>query len=270
MTYNDRFVAELKLNGKILRIKDDTAYLPFGSEYSLLLKNLNSRRVSVNVEVDGQDVLDNQSLVIDPNMTTELMGFLKGHTARNKFKFIQKTKQIQDHRGDRVDDGIVRIEFAFEKPQRQPWIAKTIKEAKTKGSPDFTYYGSNSDWSYRDKMRSATPEKMSHTADLNSRGITSDSLEHTYNCNVESLGVTPQQDEGITVKGTEIEQDFLYASIGELEAAKVIVIKLCGLMQQGGDVRRAVTTIEKLVCSICGIKSVSSAKYCSNCGAFLE
>ena len=144
MTYNDRFVAELKLNGKILRIKDDTVYLPFGSEYSLLLKNLNTRRVSVNIEVDGSDVLDNQSLMIEPNKTTELMGFLKGHTAKNKFKFIQKTKQIQEHRGDRVDDGIVRIEFAFEKPHHQPWIAKTIKEAKTldssKGLPDISFY----------------------------------------------------------------------------------------------------------------------------------
>lgn len=265
MTYNDRFVAELKLNGKILRIKDDTVYLPFGSEYSLLLKNLNTRRVSVNIEVDGSDVLDNQSLMIEPNKTTELMGFLKGHTAKNKFKFIQKTKQIQEHRGDRVDDGIVRIEFAFEKPHHQPWIAKTIKEAKTldssKGLPDISFYedGSNAGWSYTGQSKSVTPD------DLNSREI-----NHTYNCNVESLGVTPQQDEGITVKGTEIEQDFLYASIGELEAAKVIVIKLCGLTQQGEDVKRAVTTIEKLVCSICGTKSVSSAKYCANCGSFLE
>ena len=97
MTYNDRFVAELKLDGKILRIKDDTAYLPFGSEYSLLLKNLNTRRVSVNIEIDGQDVLDNQSLMIEPNKTTELMGFLKGHTAKNKFKFIQKTSTFVDY-----------------------------------------------------------------------------------------------------------------------------------------------------------------------------
>jgi hypothetical protein len=264
MTYNDRFVAELKWNGKILRIKDDTAYLPFGSEYSLLLKNLNTRRASVNIEIDGQDVLDNKSLIIDPNATTELMGFLKGATARNKFKFIQKTKQIQHHRGDKVDDGIVRIEFAFEKAKPEPWIAKTITEVKTtfKGSPDITHYGSNADyWNF--SASAGDPRNQP-------RGVTSDNLEHTYNCSVENLGVTPQQEEGITVKGSEIEQDFRYASMGELEDAKVIVIKLRGLTHKGVDIDEPVTTRDKLICSICGTKSTSSAKYCSNCGAFLE
>ena len=35
-------------------------------------------------------------------------GFMEGMVARNKFRFIEKTKQISDYRGDRVDDGIIR------------------------------------------------------------------------------------------------------------------------------------------------------------------
>ena len=258
MTYKDRFVAEIKSNGNILRVKDDTVYLPFQSEYSLLLKNLNTRRASVNVEIDGQDVLDNMSLIIEPNSTTELMGFLRGITATNKFKFIQKTKQIQEHRGDRVEDGLVRVEFAFEKPIEYPWIEKTIKEVHHYYNAPFTYtyYGGQPDWSYNDQN---TSKGISNIGDVTA-----------YNCNVENLGVTPQQDEGITVKGSEIDQSFKYGSMGQLEDSEVIIIKLCGLQGHGVRVSEPITVKTKLTCKICGTKSKSSAKYCSNCGAYLE
>ena len=117
MTHKDYFIVEVKYQGKILRMKDGAFYLPFWSEYSIFLKNLNSRRASVKVHVDGQDALDYSSLILEPNTSTELQGFLSGTVARNRFKFIQKTKQIQEHRGDRIDDGMIRVEFAFEKPK---------------------------------------------------------------------------------------------------------------------------------------------------------
>ena len=266
MTYKDRFVAEIKSDGKILRVKDDAVYLPFGAEYSLLLKNLNTRRASVDVEVDGQDVLNNMSLIIEPNSTTELMGFLRGMTATNSFKFIQKTKQIQEHRGDRIEDGLVRVEFAFEKPVKEPWIANTIKEVHhhyhEKSPFEFTYYGSQADWSYN--SNELTSEKSSDI-----KGISPDSLQ-TYNCSVENVGAVPQKDEGITVKGSEINQSFRYGSMGELEQSQVIIIKLRGLTSHGVSVSQPLTVKDKLTCKICGTKSKSSSKYCYNCGAYLE
>ena len=115
MTYADNFVVEVKQNGKILRVKNGAVYLPFGSEYSILLKNLNSVRAGIKVSIDGEDVLDNSSLVLDANSDTVLEGFLRGTVARNRFRFINKTQEISDHRGDRADDGLLRVEFAFEK-----------------------------------------------------------------------------------------------------------------------------------------------------------
>jgi hypothetical protein len=265
MTYQDKFVAEIKSSGKILRVKDDTVFLPFGSEYSLLLKNLNTRRASVNIEIDGQDVLDNKSLIIEPNKTTELMGFLRGATATNRFKFIQKTKQIQDHRGDKLEDGLVRVEFAFEKPY-EPWIVKTIQEVHHKYEPPFTYtYFSTPDWSYQSDETSGGKNVMRGMGEVQS-----------YNCSIDPVGVVedsldqPQADEGITVKGQEINQDFRYASMGTLEEAKVIVLKLRGLISHGVSVSQPLTVQSKLTCSSCGTKSKSSAKYCHKCGTFLE
>ena len=263
MTYKDRFVAEVKSQGQILRVSNDTVFLPFKSEYSILLKNLNSRKACVSVEIDGQDVLDYNKLILHPNETSELMGFLSGNTVKNRFLFIQKTKQIQDHRGDKIEDGIIRIEFAFEKPQQEPWIKDTIKEVHHHyhGYPyTYKYYGNNSEWSYTSENNSGNV----------SRGI-SDGAS-VYNCTFDSLGMTsqPQQDEGITVKGSEINQNYTYGSIGELESSQVIVLKLKGITNKGAGVSQPLTVKSKLTCSTCGTKSKSSAKYCSACGTYLH
>ena len=58
MTYKDQFVVEVKTDGQILRVRDGAVYLPYGCEYSILLKNLNSKKASVKISIDGEDVLD--------------------------------------------------------------------------------------------------------------------------------------------------------------------------------------------------------------------
>jgi hypothetical protein len=125
MTYKKGFVAAIKTQKKILREKDGVVYLPFGSEYSILLKNLESRKVKVKIKIDGEDVIKN-GLVLRPEETIDLERFVKDNLSEgNRFKFVQKTEEIVKHRGDRIDDGIIRIEFAFEK-KKLPEIDKNI------------------------------------------------------------------------------------------------------------------------------------------------
>ena len=280
MTYKDKFVVEIKQNGKILRVRDDIVQLPFGSEYSLFFKNLSTRSASVKVSIDGQDVLDNKSLIIGPNEISELEGFLKGNEARNKFKFIQKTKQIQDHRGDRIDDGIVRVEFAFEKPEIEVLKRTIITEHHHHHYNDWWYYNRPFHWNYNEWFSGNSSDNY------NSRGIigsgtysssTPPSIENNQpqdvnvNCfytNNESF--KPLQDEGITVKGAECNQQFNYTTIGELEKSEVIIIRLKGFTSNGSLVNQPLTVKTKLVCPTCGYKANSLSKYCSNCGTFLE
>ncbi len=277
MTYKDHFVIEVKSKGKILRVKDEAVYLPYGSEYTLLLKNLHSRRASVSISIDGEDVLDYSSLVLEPNSTSELQGFLRGNVARNGFRFIHKTKEISDHRGDRADDGLIRVEFAFEKPQPKPEIINTIKEVHHyHNNPfKFDYYGSNVDWTYASNKSSAgksgddEPVAMyANCCDTLGRGIESNVTMDSFE--PQNISELPNADEGITVKGSEINQQFNYASIGPLEESNVIVIKLKGIAQTGSSIREPVTVQTKYECSSCGLKSKSSFKFCPNCGTFLE
>ena len=267
MTYQDHFVVEVKSNGKILRVKDGAVYLPYGSEYTLLLKNLNSKRASVSISIDSEDVLDHHRLIIDPLETFELQGFLKGNVAKNHFKFIQKTKQIQDHRGDKVGDGLIRVEFAFEKPQPKPEIENIIKEVHHHyhNPIQYSYYGSGCDWY---TVNNSGQDDNTGVAVDNTRGVTAQNA--AFCCQTETLGMTPNIDEGITVKGSECHQSFVYGSIGELEESTVIIIQLKGEVSSGTVVQQPITVQTKLTCSSCGVRSKSSFKFCPNCGTFLE
>ena len=117
MMYRSNFVCSLKVGGKILRENSGVVTLPFGSEYGVLLKNLGSRRAMVKVSVDGQDATEGTRLILQPNSSLELERFIKEGNLKsgNRFKFIERTKKIEDHRGIKEDDGLVRVEFWAEK-----------------------------------------------------------------------------------------------------------------------------------------------------------
>jgi hypothetical protein len=276
MTYKEQFVAEVKVNGKILRVKDGAVYLPFGSEYSILLKNLNSKKASVKISIDGEDVLDGSSLILDPNVSTELEGFLNETIAKNRFKFIHKTEKIQEHRGDRADDGMIRIEFAYEKDKPEPLIKKSIEEVHYyyHNPIKYDYYPCNN-WTYIDDMTSE--RRLTGSSGSGVKNVGDNSCEPVMcssNVTMDSLGVqnmsSPLPEEGITVKGNEIHQQFQYGSIGALDKSEVIVIRLKGLTQTQNTVQNPITVKTKLTCSSCGTKSKSSFKFCPECGTYLE
>jgi len=280
MTYKDLFVAEVKVNGKILRVRHDQVYLPFGSEYTLLLKNLSSKKASIKVSIDGQDVLDYQSLILEPHEGTEIEGFLRGTTARNRFRFIHKTKEIQDHRGDKADDGLIRVEFAFEKPRPKTKIEKVVKEIHHHW-PSYPWAFYNTMDSFSDDSgntpegsKTAAPGSGDQLSKTVAYACAASSTLRSRDPNIKSLGVesvtAPLTEEGITVKGSECNQQFVYSSIGQLEQSQVIIIQLKGLTETGNDINEPITTQKKLVCDSCGKSSNSSFKFCPNCGTFLE
>jgi hypothetical protein len=122
MMYSQKLVACVKVDGKILRESGDSVTIPFGSEYSVLIKNLNSVRVQVKVSVDGQDATEGTWLIVQPNASIELERFIRnGNLSRgNRFKFIERTGKIEQHRGIGSDDGLIRIEYKTEKVLPRP------------------------------------------------------------------------------------------------------------------------------------------------------
>jgi len=237
MVFKEKFVAVVKVDGKILREHNGIVTIPFGKEYSILLKNLNSVKSVVKISIDGKDVLNGDQIIISPNNSTELEGFLKGKCVSNKFKFIQKTKDIQDFRGDRVDDGIIRIEYKFEK-------MFTRKETNFFKLNKFNYPNTN--------IRNSD-----------------DFLYRCFSSNLD-YSIQPAEDEGITVKGDKSDQKFNIGYIGELDDfSNVIILRLNGYNSTGVMVEETINVDKKIKCETCGKISKSSSKFCNNCGTCL-
>lgn len=135
--YNNKVAVAIKAAGKVLREQNETVAIPFGSEFSVFIKNLNSVRALVKVEIDGVDIGDGTRFVVEPNSSVDLERYIKAGnlTSGNKFKFIERTGKIEGTRGIKIDDGLVRVEFQFEKVQPKPsyedemW--KTIKKLES-------------------------------------------------------------------------------------------------------------------------------------------
>jgi hypothetical protein len=124
--YQNKLVASLKANGKILREFKDTVYCPFGAEYSILLKNLNTVRAVVNVYIDGEDMLPG-GLVLNAGQEVDLERSIKNGNLMegNRFKFIERTNTIEQFRGVKLEDGLIRVEFQFEMPKITTYINDT-------------------------------------------------------------------------------------------------------------------------------------------------
>lgn len=253
--YKNNFAAAIKVNGKILREFGDTVYLPFGSEYQIRLKNLSFNRSKVKIEIDGENVTDS-GLVLNAQETFDLERFIRNENLSegNRFKFIERTSKIEDHRGIKIEDGIISIHFEFEIPApivntplwREPIISR----------------GSGGRYTTNSVSRRILPGETNY----NPFGNT------TVDSYVNSTDVfAPLNDTGITVEGSKSNQSFgttLWR--GTLGVPEVLNIKLLGETEQNKSVREPVTVKTKLKCKTCGTMNSATSKFCSECGTSLE
>ena len=208
-------------------------------------------------------------MILNGNSDMELEGFLRGSTVSNRFKFTKKTEQIVKHRGDRIDDGMIRVEFWFEKARREE-VVDVVHE--------HYHHDHWSDWGWAYSY----PHRWGSIYDCNAnagdtmRGITTNASP-TTNFASASASSAPEplpqinSDEGITVKGSQSDQVFSTGITNELEeTSHVILIQLRGYTGSGVKIEKPVTVRTKLECPTCGTKSKSNAAFCALCGTSLE
>lgn len=261
MMYKDKFVLAVKHNGKVLREFKEQVYLPFGSEYSLYLKNLNSVRALARVWIDGQLVTENVDLIVPANGHIDLERFIRNGNLNegNKFKFIERTSAVENFRGVGAEDGLVRIEFRFEKPQ--PAYHWTI-------TPSYhNTFTTDNGTKYRTMDYSNTSSST--------KGLISDcsfSTSDSVNCSNTSSTILSRSvnDAGITAAGSASTQQFTVGSWFPTESeTHVIVLKLLGQTEKSEVVQQPVTVKAAPKCTSCGRKNKATAKFCAECGTAL-
>lgn len=283
--FKNNLIVAIKANNQVLREVKDTTYLPFGCEYTILIKNMDSRRASVRLWIDGTDATEGTSLVVNGNTEVEIERFIKNGNLKegNRFKFIEKTAKIEQHRGSKVDDGFIRVEFQFEKIYKpvNTWDAyygtspiyttQTILTNSSMG--DVEYKGSPSPT--RSAMRSMSANASSATLSASSANINNVFSSYTATAataqSAETVVTnTVANDAGITVPGGHSTQQFTTVGWFPLETEKnVIVLKLLGESPEGKPVAAPVTVKAKPKCETCGKLNKATSKFCSECGTSL-
>jgi hypothetical protein len=304
MMYQEKFVTAVRVAGKILRESGDQVFVPFGSEYSLVLKNKNSLRALVRVEIDGVDATEGCSLIVPANGTVDFERFIKEGNMNEglRFKFIERTKKIEDGpRGIGAEDGLIRIEFEFEQ-QKAAYVPGPVY-----GPPSYPYYplwNSTGSSPLRGVSYSSNAGGASGSASVGTKSATrslSDvklgasgvakggRLEGSYadtdgtyadtftNASVNNASMSfasamdsaPVNDVGITVGGSVSDQKFNAGAWFPTDGVKhVMVLKLLG---QVGEkrVKKAVTVKTKQECPTCGTTNKFGTKFCKECGTGL-
>ncbi len=255
MMYNNKLVVAIKANGRVLREFKDGVYVPYGSEYSILIKNLNSVRAVVNITIDGQSA-SGTGLAIEANTEVELERFLKSDLNKgNRFKFIERTGKIEKHRGVKLEDGLIRVEFQFAKP---------------------TYtLTSTHDWYHNQPYYRPRSPMLRFASPSGSRGVETCNFASAASfCGAASATMDfcdTQSETGITVAGSESNQRFREVAEVPMEHEKhVMVMRLLGETQDNKAIREPVTVKYYPICKTCGTKNKVTNKFCIECGTALH
>ena len=269
MMYNEKVVASIKVKGKILREFKDTIYIPFGEEYSVLLKNLNTKRVIINVFIDSENVVPG-GLVLNAGQTIDLERSIKNNNlhAGNKFKFIERTAAIEDGpRGIKLEDGLIRVEYQFEKayPTINDYLGDLNKFKQDYPYPKTTQFFGQIARSVDSPLRNTTGEPYMQqyyaTNNVAQFGATSAQA---------SIMNTALNDVGITVPGSKSTQQFSTVSSFNKENEKyTIVLKLLGQTPDNVPIAAPITVKQKQKCDTCGTTNRMTAHFCSKCGTSL-
>jgi hypothetical protein len=287
--YNQKFIVALKSSGKVLREFKEKIYVPYGSEYSIYLKNLNSLRALVDITIDGKEVAT--GLVIDAGKELNLERSIINNnlTEGHKFRFIERTSKIEDHRGIEAEDGLVRVSFRYEQKVYQnsytgptwvnpghwewqpgvtgPWYVGGPLTGNYSTPAVGTSYSTNDSAPVPTKgiLRSAPTMGGS----LSARG----SSINTVMSSSATIGsaTLPVNEVGITVEGSKSDQKFQTVSSFLTQAEEhVIVLHLLGETELGKEIVEPVTVKVKAECPNCGTKNKATSKFCSSCGTGLE
>ena len=264
--YQNRFVTAVKHNGRVLREQGETVFLPFGCEFTLMFKNLNSVRALVRVSIDGTDATEGTSLIVPPNQSIDLERFIVAGnlSAGHRFKFIERTKKIEDGpRGIKAEDGLIRVEFEFERlvPSR------------------FTGYlpGQTLPWHdlQNEKWRLSSAggmPKATYSAPAKIDGVTLCSTASAFRgaeTSAVAANASFSNTTGITVAGSESHQQFTAGQWFPTDGVKhVMVLRLLGEVNET-RVSAPVTVKTKTDCPTCGTKNKFGTKFCRECGTAL-
>jgi hypothetical protein len=204
MAFSNDFVCTILFNGKPLREFNEggkrVCRIPFGTEYSIKLKNKSLRRALVSISIDGTDVFTGARLELGVGETKIVERFVDKLDSGNKFKFIsveegKRDGSIQDPTSE--DNGRITVQFypEIERKIRSTSFSNLLRGASATTSYPFDYMSTGSSSGF------TTDSSSGFTTDSSS-GFTTDAT--TACC----MALNSVSDSGATVEGSRSSQAF--------------------------------------------------------------
>jgi hypothetical protein len=243
MMHSNNFVVCVLHNGKpVEESVGGVVALPFGTEYSIRLRNKHSRRAVAKVWIDEENVSEG-GIVVYPNAYQDLECHVNN---KRKFKFVsaESPEAVDAGKNNKSDDsnGIIRVEWRLEveppKPPEKiyypvpvnPWWPPTYPYLKLLDGGGGASYGCNTN----------TGQPCGFTSEDST--ISRRSLA-----------------EGCTVEGNLSGQTFDLIHLNLEKTITEIRIVLRGYVSSAYK-------SETKFCSSCGAPRTKKAKFCVNCG----
>jgi len=246
----NKLVSAITVNSEILREEGEVVRLPFGTEYSIYLKNLNhNQRCVLNITIDGSPITGS-GLVLDAGKSATLERPIND---QRRFKFIERTPGIENYRGVNPEDGLIVIKFQYEVQNYNPPFIKYID-----------------DYDILDNHKGISPRGFS------SRSVTKGIFNQAYNTSVSSsvdYNISSQNQVGITGHGSVSNQVFSNTMVNTLETnVNTIVFRLQGYVYQKElkEIKKPINISTKKICSLCGRRFNSNVLYCPDDGNSLD
>lgn len=276
MVYSSNFVLTVVVGGHIQKEKaNGVVEIPFGSEYTLRLRNKNDRRAVVKISIDGENV-SGGGYVIPAKQVIEI----KRHWDKDcAFKFVDLDSEEAHDAGKNGPNpdkqkGVVEAKFHLEKKVVNPVEVHHYHHHYDQQWSDLWPWFGHGPYgppykpmipTSKGVMRSTNPE-VTCSAQPDAEVRTSG-----FNMNQGGfMSFAPTQD-GCTVEGELTGQQFSTTFVDYESEFVVCKLFLQGYHVSQSDVGSIGTTDAKTYCTNCGAKRpAKKQRFCGNCGSRLS
>lgn len=235
------------VNGNEQRITNNTVRIPFGTEYSIRVRNNTDVRAKFKISIDGLE--NHEEFVLGPHETSTIDRFLNGNLGTGaRFKFVQKdSADVQNP--DSPRNGEIQVSF-YREWTFEPIIIKRY---------DWPSYCRPTYW---DPFWTSTCDPIIGS---------STSTYSSFCCNSTPIALN-NCDVGATVEGSQSNQKFIQVDDFQTWVIPtVLTLNLRGLSLEEVVAQKVVTAPKSTGLKYCGNCGTSyyadkKAKFCTNCG----
>ncbi len=257
------------VDDKPLYEKEGKVFIPYGSNYKVLIKNNNPFDIIANIALDMN--FSNDSFLIKAKSKRTIKGFSYDDDFYG-FRFVEKTKEIEKNRMNSLLNGTISISLFENKPDdllalrfggRNPFETTKINpqnplvpmfpEPTNLPNPfnfdknDVDFYGSTNN---------IREDFITDGVSINDVILNSDSL---------SVG----KSKGANVFGAPVDETANVEQYSNINLLGSVCYTLFGEDSDSNKIIKPIFAKDNIECTACGSKSKPNDKYCSKCGSFI-